>query len=63
MQGYFTNLLVPQTTTFRNGSLQDAYLIIAARSLGLDCGPMSGFSNDAVDSEFFVGAHIKSNLI
>jgi nitroreductase len=45
--------LVAQTTAFRNDSLQGAYLIIAARALGLDCGPMSGFSNEAVDSEFF----------
>jgi nitroreductase len=38
-------------------------MIIAARALGLDCGPMSGFSNEAVDSEFFVGTRIKSNFI
>lgn len=42
-----------QTTAFRNGSLQGAYFIIAARSLGLDCGPMSGFDNAKVDAEFF----------
>ena len=42
-----------QTTAFRNGTLQGAYLIIAARSLGLDCGPMSGFDNAKVDAEFF----------
>lgn len=41
------------TTAFRNGSLQGAYFIIAARSLGLDCGPMSGFDNAKVDEEFF----------
>jgi 3-hydroxypropanoate dehydrogenase len=41
------------TTAFRNGTLQGAYLIIAARSLGLDCGPMSGFDNAKVDEEFF----------
>lgn len=40
---------------FRNGSLQGAYLIMAARALGLDCGPMSGFDNDGVDKEFFEG--------
>ncbi len=40
-------------TAFRNGSLQGAYLIIAARALGLDCGPMSGFDNAKVDAEFF----------
>ena len=42
-----------ETTAFRNGSLQGAYLILAARSLGLDCGPMSGFDNAKVDAEFF----------
>jgi 3-hydroxypropanoate dehydrogenase len=42
-----------ETTAFRNGTLQGAYLIIAARSLGLDCGPMSGFDNAKVDEEFF----------
>jgi 3-hydroxypropanoate dehydrogenase len=63
MQGYFSDLLVAQTTAFRNSGLQGAYLIIAARALGLDCGPMSGFSNDAVDSEFFAKTRIKSNFI
>jgi 3-hydroxypropanoate dehydrogenase len=47
----------------RNGSLQGAYFIIAARALGLDCGPMSGFDNDGVDREFFAGTTIKSNFI
>jgi 3-hydroxypropanoate dehydrogenase len=42
-----------EATAFRNGSLQGAYLIMAARSLGLDCGPMSGFDNAKVDAEFF----------
>lgn len=50
-------------TAFRNGTLQGAYLIMAARLLGLDCGPMSGFDNNAVDEEFFVGTSIKSNFI
>jgi 3-hydroxypropanoate dehydrogenase len=63
MQEYFSDPLVAQTTAFRNSSLQGAYLIIAARALGLDCGPMSGFNNDAVDSEFFGGSRIKSNFI
>jgi len=40
-------------TAFRNGTLQGAYLIVAARALGLDCGPMSGFDNAKVDEEFF----------
>ena len=52
-----------KTTAFRNGTLQGAYLIIAARALGLDCGPMSGFSNEAVDKEFFAGTDIKSNFL
>jgi 3-hydroxypropanoate dehydrogenase len=47
----------------RNGSLQGAYLIMAARAVGLDAGPMSGFDNDAVDLEFFPEGHIKSNFI
>lgn len=52
-----------QVTAFRNGSLQGAYLMIAARALGLDCGPMSGFSNEGVDESFFSGTRIKSNFI
>ena len=50
-------------TAFRNGSLQGAYLMIVARALGLDCGPMSGFNNELVDEEFFSGTNIKSNFI
>lgn len=42
-----------KTTAFRNGTLQGAYLMLAARALGLDCGPMSGFDNDGVDEAFF----------
>ena len=52
-----------QTVAFRNGSLQGAYLIMAARALGLDCGPMSGFDNAGVDKEFFAGTDIKSNFL
>ena len=52
-----------QSTAFRNGTLQGAYLIMAARSLGLDCGPMSGFNNAGVDEEFFKGTSVKSNFI
>jgi 3-hydroxypropanoate dehydrogenase len=51
------------TTAFRNGTLQGAYLIMAARALGLDCGPMSGFDNDAVDAAFFPGGTVKSNFL
>jgi 3-hydroxypropanoate dehydrogenase len=52
-----------EATAFRNGSLQGAYLIVAARALGLDCGPMSGFDNAGVDAEFFGGTHVKSNFL
>src|SRR5258706_6380104 len=52
-----------ETTAFRNSSLQGAYFIMAARAIGLDCGPMSGFDNEAVDREFFPGGQIKSNFI
>jgi 3-hydroxypropanoate dehydrogenase len=47
----------------RNGSLQGAYLMLAARSLGLDCGPMSGFDNAKVDAAFFAGTTVKSNFL
>lgn len=50
-------------TAFRNGSLQGAYLIVAARALGLDCGPMSGFDRAAVDREFFPEARFRSNFL
>ncbi|MBX9401737.1 malonic semialdehyde reductase [Lysobacter sp. BMK333-48F3] len=52
-----------RTTAFRNGSLQGAYLILAARALGLDTGPMSGFDNAKVDEAFFAGTQIKSNFL
>jgi 3-hydroxypropanoate dehydrogenase len=52
-----------ESTAFRNGTLQGAYLIVAARSLGLDCGPMSGFDNAKVDSLFFEGTSWKSNFL
>lgn len=51
------------TTAFRNATLQGAYLMLAARALGLDAGPMSGFDNEKVDQEFFSGTHIKSNFL
>ncbi len=50
-------------TAFRNSSLQAAYFMLAARALGLDCGPMSGFDSDAVDKEFFPGGRVKSNFL
>ena len=52
-----------EETAFRNGTLQGAYLILAARALGFDCGPMSGFDNAGVDAEFFAGTRIESNFI
>jgi len=51
-----------QITAFRNGSLQGGYFILAARALGLDCGPMSGFDNAKVDQEFFP-SNVKSNFL
>lgn len=51
------------TTAFRNGTLQGAYLILAARSLGLDCAPMSGFDAEAVDASFFAQDNWKSNFL
>ncbi|TAJ82648.1 MAG: malonic semialdehyde reductase [Gallionellaceae bacterium] len=57
------NAALADTTAFRNGTLQGAYLIIAARALGLDCGPMSGFDNAKVDELFFAGTGVKSNFI
>jgi 3-hydroxypropanoate dehydrogenase len=64
LKAMFDNdLNLAQTTAFRNGSLQGAYLIVAARALGLDCGPMSGFDNLAVDKEFFPQTRIHSNFL
>ena len=50
-------------TAFRNSSLQGAYLILAARAVGLDCGPMSGFDADGVNAAFFAGTAVKTNFI
>ena len=52
-----------QITAFRNSSLQGAYFILASRSLGLDCGPMSGFDNAGVDKAFFANSSIRSNFL
>ncbi len=66
-KNWFTDEDTHFDAAFRNGTLQGAYLMMAARALGLDCGPMSGFDNDAVDAEFFAGdakmRHWKSNFI
>jgi 3-hydroxypropanoate dehydrogenase len=52
-----------RTTALRNATLQGAYLMLAARAIGLDCGPMSGFKNDVVDAEFFPDGQFKSNFL
>lgn len=52
-----------EKTAFRNSSLQGAYLMLAARAIGLDTGPMSGFDNAAVDQAFFAGTNVQSNFI
>jgi 3-hydroxypropanoate dehydrogenase len=57
------NDVLAAATAFRNSTLQGAYFILAARALGLNTGPMSGFSNDAVDAAFFAGTTFKSNFI
>jgi 3-hydroxypropanoate dehydrogenase len=63
-KGYFAgNAELSFDTAFRNGSLQGAYFMLAARALGLDCGPISGFNNAGVDKEFFPTGRFKSNFI
>ncbi|MCU0975407.1 MAG: malonic semialdehyde reductase [Steroidobacteraceae bacterium] len=62
-RNWFLEPAVAHATAFRNSSLQGAYLILAARALGLDCGPMSGFDPARVDAAFFEGTTIKSNFI
>lgn len=52
-----------ETAAFRNGTLQGAYFILAARAIGLDCGPMSGFDNAKVDAEFFADGRLRSNFL
>jgi len=63
MQQWFKQPGVAEITASRNATLQGAYLILAARALGLDCGPMSGFDNAAVDKAFFAGTRVQSNFI
>ena len=60
---WFSDPAVQLETAFRNSSLQGAYLIMAARSLGLDCGPMSGFDKAGVDEAFFSGTSWRSNFL
>lgn len=54
---------IEEETAFRNGTLQAAYMMLAARSLGLDCGPMSGFDKAKVDAAFWPDGRIKSNFL
>ena len=64
MRGPFqNNPKAAEAASFRNGTLQGAYFMIAARALGLDCGAMSGFNNAKVDEEFFAGTAVKSNFL
>jgi 3-hydroxypropanoate dehydrogenase len=63
-RGWFTSTEELATATaFRNGTLQGAYLMLAARALGLDCGAMSGFDNAGVDAAFLAGTSYKSNFL
>ena len=64
-KAWFKNLPenVLEYMALRNGSLQGAYFMLAARALGLDCGPMSGFDNAKVDAAFFAGTTVKSNFL
>jgi 3-hydroxypropanoate dehydrogenase len=62
-KNFKTDAKLAEVTAFRNGTLQGAYLILAARALGLDTGPMSGFNNAGVDAAFFAGTSIRSNFI
>jgi 3-hydroxypropanoate dehydrogenase len=62
-KNWFLDPSVAYTAAFRNGTLQAAYLMLAARALGYDCGPMSGFDNDRVDAAFFAGSGTKSNFL
>ncbi|ATW04280.1 malonic semialdehyde reductase [Sphingorhabdus sp. YGSMI21] len=64
MRGFYSgNDKLVEETAFRNSSLQGAYLIMAARALGLDCGPMSGFNPQAMDALFWSGTNVQTNFI
>lgn len=58
-----SNAELAETTARRNGSFQGAYMILAARSLGLDCGPMSGYNGQTLDADFFPDGRWKSNFL
>lgn len=63
VKNWFGDPQVRLDTAFRNATLQGAYLMLAARAVGLDCGPMSGYDQAAVDADFFAGTAIKSNFL
>jgi len=63
MQGFRQDASGADTVAMRNSSLQGGYFVLAARALGLDAGPMSGFDNAGVDQEFFAGTDVKSNFL
>ncbi len=60
---FASNAALSATTAFRNGTLQGSYFLLAARAVGLDCGPMSGFDNAKIDAEFFSDGRFKSNFL
>lgn len=62
-KAWFADPDLAAITALRNGTLQGAYLMLAARALGLDCGPMSGFDHAGVDAEFFAGTTVVSNFV
>jgi 3-hydroxypropanoate dehydrogenase len=63
LHGFAEDATGAQTTALRNSSLQGGYFVLAARALGLDAGPMSGFDPAGVDAEFFAGTDVKSNFL
>jgi 3-hydroxypropanoate dehydrogenase len=62
-QSWFKDEEANKILALQNGSLQSGYFIMAARALGLDCGPMGGFNHASIDAEFFAGTQIKSNFL
>ena len=60
---YVATPALRESTALRNATLQAAYFMLAARAVGLDCGPMSGFDNAKVDAEFFPDGQLKSNFL
>jgi len=62
-RSWFEGKPTAERSAFQNATLQSAYFMIAARALGLDCGPMGGFDNEMLDREFFPDERIKSNLL